>query len=118
LEVYRPGIGKLLWEIEKRKLANIRIFEGDAAEILPERIRENSAAGFYIFFPGPWPKKRHHKRRLIKRPFTDFLASRLVPGGYIYMVTGWEDYDDRILAELSATPGLYNRYPGFAPPQA
>jgi tRNA (guanine-N7-)-methyltransferase len=118
IEVYRLGIGKLLWEIEKRKLANIRILEGDAAEILPERIGENSAAGFHIFFPDPWPKKRHHKRRLIKRPFTDLLVSRLVPGGYIYMVTDWEDYGDWALAELSATPGLRNKYSGFALPQA
>jgi tRNA (guanine-N7-)-methyltransferase len=117
LEVYRLGIGRLLWEIEKRKLTNIRIIEGDAAEVLPERIKENSAAGFHIFFPDPWPKKRHHKRRLIKRPFTDLLASRLVPGGYVYMVTDWEDYGGWALAEFSATPGLRNKYPGFAPPQ-
>jgi tRNA (guanine-N7-)-methyltransferase len=117
IEVYRLGIGKLLWEIDKRKLANIRIIEGDAAEVLPVRIGENSAAGFHIFFPDPWPKKRHHKRRLIKRPFTDILASRLAPGGYIYMVTDWEDYGDWALAELSATPDLRNKYSGFAPPQ-
>jgi tRNA (guanine-N7-)-methyltransferase len=117
LEVYRLGIGRLLWEIEKRNLANIRIVEGDAAEILPERIGESSAAGFHIFFPDPWPKKRHHKRRLVKRPFTDLLASRLAPGGYIYMVTDWEDYGDWALAELAATPGLRNKYPGFSPPQ-
>jgi tRNA (guanine-N7-)-methyltransferase len=117
LEVFRLGIGKLLWEIEKRKLNNVRIIEGDAAEILPERVGENSAAGFHIFFPDPWPKKRHHKRRLIQRPFTDLLASRIVPGGYVYMVTDWEEYGDRALAELSATPGLCNKYPGFAPPQ-
>jgi tRNA (guanine-N7-)-methyltransferase len=118
LEVYRHGIGRLLWEIENRKLNNIRIIEGDAAEIIPERIGENSAAGFHIFFPDPWPKKRHHKRRLIRRPFTDLLASRLVPGGYVYMVTDWEDYGSWALAELSATPGLRNKYAGFAPPQS
>jgi tRNA (guanine-N7-)-methyltransferase len=117
IEVYPQGIGKLLWEIENRKLNNIRIVEGDAAEVLPERVGENSAAAFHIFFPDPWPKKRHHKRRLIQRPFTDLLESRLVPGGYVYMVTDWEDYGDWALAELSATPGLRNKYPGFAPPQ-
>jgi tRNA (guanine-N7-)-methyltransferase len=118
IEVHRPGIGKLLWEIEKRSLSNIRVIEGDAAEILPEKLGENSVAAFHIFFPDPWPKKRHHKRRLIRRPFTDLLASRLVPGGYVYMVTDWDDYGDWALAELSATPGLENKYPGFAPPQA
>jgi tRNA (guanine-N7-)-methyltransferase len=118
IEVYRPGIGRLLWEIEKRQLTNIRIIEGDAAEFLPEGVKEKSVSGFHIFFPDPWPKKRHNKRRLIQRPFTDLLASRLAPGGYLYMVTDWADYGEWALAELSATPGLVNKYPGFASPQA
>lgn len=118
IEVYRPGIGKLLWEIEKRGLENIRIIEGDAAEIISEEIPEKSAAGFHIFFPDPWPKKRHHKRRLITRPFTDVLASRLAGGGYIYMVTDSADYGAWALLELSMTSGLANTWAGgFAPPQ-
>jgi tRNA (guanine-N7-)-methyltransferase len=116
IEVHRPGIGRLLWEIEKRGLSNIRIIEHDAAEVmrvLPDR----SLAALHIFFPDPWPKKRHHKRRLITRPFTDLLAQKLRPGGYLYMVTDWAEYADRALGELSATPGLRNRYGGFAEPQ-
>jgi tRNA (guanine-N7-)-methyltransferase len=117
LEVHKPGIGRLLWEIEKRNLQNIRIIEHDAVEVLQKMIPPNSAAAFHIFFPDPWPKKRHHKRRLITRPFTDLLAEKLKNGAYIYMVTDWEDYGDWALAELSATPGLVNPYGGFALPQ-
>ena len=116
IEVFRPGIGRLLWEINSRSLSNIRIIEGDAAEIL-ERLPIGAAEGFHIFFPDPWPKKRHHKRRLITRPFTRKLANCLKSGAYIYMVTDWTDYAYWALAELSATPGLVNRYEGFAPPQ-
>ena len=118
IEVHRPGIGKLLWEIERRNLSNVRIIEHDAVETLECMIPAASVAGFHIFFPDPWPKKRHHKRRLITRPFTDLLASRLLPGGYLYMVTDWAEYGDWALAELSATDGLINAYDGFAPPQS
>jgi tRNA (guanine-N7-)-methyltransferase len=118
IEVHRPGIGRLLWEIEKRELKNIRIMEGDAVELLEHRIREKSVSAFHIFFPDPWPKRRHFKRRLITRPFTDLLASRLIPGGYIYMVSDWAEYGDWALSELSATGGLENKYRAFAEPQA
>jgi tRNA (guanine-N7-)-methyltransferase len=117
IEVHRPGIGRLLWEIENRELKNIRIIEGDAAEVLEARVKEHSVKAFHIFFPDPWPKKRHQKRRLVTRPFTDLLASRLVPGGYIYMVTDWAAYGDWALRELLATPGLANKYEAFAPRQ-
>ncbi|MDR0314222.1 MAG: tRNA (guanosine(46)-N7)-methyltransferase TrmB [Treponema sp.] len=117
IEVYRPGIGKLLWEIEKRSLKNIRIIEGDAAELLP-RLLPGAAAGIHLFFPDPWPKKRHHKRRLVTRPFTETLRNCLLPGAYIYMVTDWTDYADWALAELSATPALVNQYEAFAPVQS
>jgi tRNA (guanine-N7-)-methyltransferase len=118
LEVHKPGIGKLLWEIERRGLANLRIIEGDAVETLERNVKEQSVSGFHIFFPDPWPKKRHHKRRLITRPVTDLLASRLAPGAYLYMVTDWAEYGDWALAELSATGGLRNTCSGFAPPQS
>jgi tRNA (guanine-N7-)-methyltransferase len=118
IEVHKPGIGKLLWEIEQRRLANIRIIEHDAVETLALMIAPDSVAGFHVFFPDPWQKKRHHKRRLITRPFTNLLASRLVPGGYFYMVTDWVDYGDWALTELSDTLGLTNAYTDFASPQA
>jgi tRNA (guanine-N7-)-methyltransferase len=117
IEVHKPGIGRLLGEIERLELKNMRIVEGDAAEILEKRIRDNSVSAFHVFFPDPWPKKRHHKRRLITRPFTDLLAAKLSCGAYIYMVSDWADYGDWALRELSCTPGLVNRYNAFAIPQ-
>ena len=118
IEVHRPGIGRLLWEIEKRGLKNVRIIEGDAAEILEQKIKDNSVSAFHIFFPDPWPKKRHHKRRLITRPFTDLLAAKLLPAGYIYMASDWADYSEWALRELSATPGLANKYSAYAEHQS
>ena len=118
IEVHKPGIGRLLGEIERLELKNIRIVEGDAAEILEKRVKDNSVSAFHVFFPDPWPKKRHHKRRLITRPFTDLLAAKLTSGAYIYMVSDWADYGDWALRELSSTPGLANRYNAFAEHQA
>jgi tRNA (guanine-N7-)-methyltransferase len=114
VEVHRPGIGRLLWEIESRSLSNIRIVEADAVDLLERMIPAASLAAFHIFFPDPWPKKRHHKRRLITRPFTALLTEKLRAGGYVYMATDWADYGDWALAELSATEGLRNVYEGFA----
>ena len=114
IEVHRPGIGRLLWEIDKSAIKNIRIIEGDAVDVLKRRISDSTVSAFHIFFPDPWPKKKHHKRRLIRRPFTDLLAAKLLPGGYIYMVSGWADYGEWALSELSATPGLLNKYAAFA----
>ena len=118
IEVHRPGIGRLLWEIEQRSLANIRIVEHDAVEVFNTMIPNGSLEGIHLFFPDPWPKKRHHKRRLVKRPFTETLAAKLKPGAYLYMVTDWEHYAAWALEELSLTKGLANSCGGFAPPQA
>ena len=115
IEVHRPGIGKLLWEIEKRALFNIRIIENDAKLVIKDMLPEKSLDAIHIFFPDPWPKKRHHKRRLVQRPFTDNLAACIKPGGYLYMVTDWEDYALSALSELNLTPGLKNAWDGFAP---
>ncbi|MDR2393616.1 MAG: tRNA (guanosine(46)-N7)-methyltransferase TrmB [Treponema sp.] len=117
IEVHRPGIGRLLWEMEMRHVENLRIIEGDAVEVLETMIPDRSVQGFHVFFPDPWPKKRHHKRRLMTRPFTMLLAHKLTKGGYIYMVTDWLDYGDLALEELTATPGLVNPYGGFAQSQ-
>ncbi|MCL2067881.1 MAG: tRNA (guanosine(46)-N7)-methyltransferase TrmB [Treponema sp.] len=117
VEVHRPGIGRLLWEIEKRNLSNIRIIEHDAVEVIEKMIADMSLEAIHIFFPDPWPKKRHNKRRLVQRPFTETLAGKLVSGGYLYMVTDWEDYANYALAELEATATLRNAYGGFAEPQ-
>ena len=108
IEVFRAGIGKLLWEIEKRSLSNIRIIEHDAVEVIEKMIGSASVAAFHLFFPDPWPKKRHHKRRLVQKPFAELLASRLIPAGYIYMATDWENYAEAALAVLSEVPELHN----------
>jgi tRNA (guanine-N7-)-methyltransferase len=117
VEVHRPGIGRLLWEIEKRSLSNIRIIEYDAVHVTKTMIPSASVDGIHVFFPDPWQKKKHRKRRLIQRPFTETLANCLKPNGYLYMVTDWEDYALHALEELNATAGLHNVYKGFAPPQ-
>ena len=114
IEVHRPGIGRLLWDIDKSSIKNIRIVEGNATNVLERRIKDDTVSAFHVFFPDPWPKKKHHKRRLMTRPFTDLLAAKLIPGGYIYMVSDWADYGEWALLELSATPALENKYPAFA----
>ncbi len=121
IEVHSPGVGKLLWEIDRQGLENIRIVEHDAVEVLERMVKDGSVSAFHVFFPDPWPKKRHHKRRLMTRPFTDLLAKKLAPGGYLYMVTDWVDYAEWAMTELSATGGLRNAYAsregGYAAPQ-
>ena len=117
IEVHKPGIGKLLGEIRSRNLKNVRIVPHDAMEVLSDMVEDSSVDGFHIFFADPWPKKRHHKRRLVQRPRTDLLASKLRPSGYLYFVTDWLPYAESALEELTLTPGLRNRFGGFAPHQ-
>lgn len=117
IEVHRPGIGKLLNEIKKRNLKNLYIIEHDALEVLEDMFPPHSINGFHIFFPDPWPKKRHHKRRMVQRPRTNLFANKLSEGGYIYFVTDWYEYAEFALEELKLTKGLKNRYKGFAEPQ-
>jgi tRNA (guanine-N7-)-methyltransferase len=88
----------------------------DAVEVLTNMVEDASVAGFHIFFPDPWPKKRQQKRRLIQAPFARLLASKLKAGGYIYCVTDWEEYAQQMLDVLSHTEGLSNPYSGFCPP--
>lgn len=116
-EVHKPGVGRLLGEIKKRSLSNIYIIEHDALEILDSMIPDSSLNGFHVFFPDPWPKKKHHKRRMMQRPRTNLLAQKLIPGGYLYFATDIQDYAEQALEELTATEGLKNRYEGFAPHQ-
>jgi len=118
LEVHRAGVGRLLGEIEKRGLSNVRIIEYDALEVLDYMVPDGSVSAFHIFFPDPWPKKKHHKRRLVQRPRTNLFCEKLAPGGYVYMVTDWEPYGEEAYFELTATSGLESEYEGFAPRQA
>ena len=117
IEVHKPGVGKLLSEIKKRDLKNLYIIEHDALEVLEQMIGDNSVNGFHIFFPDPWPKKRHHKRRLLQRPRTNLLAQKLAAEGYLYFVTDWFEYAEFALEELNQTENLENKYDGFAEPQ-
>lgn len=117
IEVHTPGVGKLLSEIQKNELKNLYIIEYDAMEVLQNMFGDNSINGFHIFFPDPWPKKKHHKRRMLQRPRTDLLAKKLSAGGYLYFVTDWLEYAEFALEQLTDTPGLKNKYDGFAEPQ-
>lgn len=114
IEVHGPGIGALLNRIEAAALANLRMIQHDAVEVVDRMIPEGSLAGIHVFFPDPWPKKRHHKRRLLKAPFVRALALRLADGGYLHAATDWQDYADEMLATFSAEPLLSNTAEGFA----
>ncbi len=117
LEVHKPGIGKLLGEIRTRKLTNLRIIEHDALEVLEEMIDDESVSAFHIFFPDPWPKKRHFKRRLIQKPRTDLISKKISKSGYLYFVTDWLPYAEFGLEELEKTENLKNKFNKFAPHQ-
>ncbi|MCR4676731.1 MAG: tRNA (guanosine(46)-N7)-methyltransferase TrmB [Sphaerochaetaceae bacterium] len=114
IEVFLYGFSKLLAHVADRKINNLRLMRFDAKEVLEDMVEENSVDGFHIFFPDPWPKKRHHKKRLIQDEFASLLASRLKKGGYIYCATDWQEYADQMLEVFSRTPGLRNPYEGFA----
>jgi tRNA (guanine-N7-)-methyltransferase len=115
IEVHAPGVGSLLKEIATRELGNLCVIRHDAVEVLRDMIPPASLAGIHIYFPDPWPKKRHHKRRLIQPPFVHELALRLAPGGYLHCATDWEEYALQMLEVLSAEPLLKNSADGFAP---
>ena len=110
IEVHKPGVGKLLDEIEKRKIANLKIINHDAVEVLETMIPDSSLAGVHIFFPDPWQKQRHHKRRLINPEFTHLLMQKLKPGGYIYTATDWENYAEQMLEIFSSEKKLINQF--------
>ena len=116
IEVHKPGVGNVLHEIHTRPLDNLRVYSGDAVEVLESSILPRSIRGFHIFFPDPWPKKKHHKRRLIQPRIARLLSRALEPGGYVYAVTDWQEYAEQILEVLGAAKGLVNPYDGFAPP--
>ncbi len=115
IEVHTPGVGALLKTIGETGLQNIRIVQHDAVEVLMNMIADQTFNGAHIFFPDPWPKKRHHKRRLIQAPFVSLLASKLKPNGYLHAATDWEEYAQHILSVLSAEPMLMNVADGYAP---
>ena len=108
IEVHRPGVGHLILQLEQRKLNNVRIYCHDAIEILEQRIDDDCLAGVHLFFPDPWPKKRHHKRRIVQPEFVDLVKRKLATGSYFHAATDWEHYAHHMLKVLSAANGLIN----------
>lgn len=115
VEVHVPGVGALCKQIAERGLSNLRICQHDAVEVVRDMLPEASLDGVHVFFPDPWHKARHNKRRLIQPPFVALLASRLKPGGYFHCATDWEEYAHQMLEVLSGEPTLVNSADGFAP---
>ena len=114
IEVHTPGVGALLKLIGELGLTNIRIIQHDAVEVLDRMLAPLSLDGVNIFFPDPWPKKRHHKRRLIQSALAALIASRMKPGAILHVATDWEEYAQQILEVLGAEPSLVNTASGFA----
>lgn len=115
VEVHEPGVGALLKLIGEQALGNIRILQHDAVEVLEHMIAPASLDGVHVYFPDPWHKARHHKRRLIQPKFVSLLASRLKPGGYLHLATDWQNYAEQMLEVLSAEAALDNTADGYAP---
>ena len=123
IEVHRAGVGRLLLRAQERGLSNLRVVCDDAVEVLEKRLAAGSLEEILVFFPDPWHKKRHHKRRLIEPTFAALLASRLSVGGTLRLATDWQDYADQMQSVLNAEPALaslaaggFVERPGFRPP--
>lgn len=114
-DVHTPGQGNLLGLAERNGLSNIRVANGDAIILLREMLAPASLAGLRVYFPDPWPKKRHHKRRLIQPEFLSLVTTRLAPGALVHCATDWEPYAEQMLEVLSAEPTLANEHSGYAP---
>jgi len=106
VDVHTPGVGALLKQVEQQALGNIRIIEHDARAVVESMLADGSLAGIHVFFPDPWPKARHHKRRLIRQPFLGTLVGKLRPGGHLHVATDWPDYADQMIEALDAIPTL------------
>jgi tRNA (guanine-N7-)-methyltransferase len=114
LEVHPPGVGSLLKQIDAQDIQNIRIIQHDAVEVLRDMVNDATLDGVHIFFPDPWHKARHNKRRLIQTPFIAQLVQKIKPGGYIHVATDWQDYAEQVLAVLSAESLLQNTATDYA----
>lgn len=115
VEVFNAGVGSLMRRAEDNGLTNIRIIQHDAVEVVRDMIAPDCLAGVHVYFPDPWPKKRHHKRRLLQPTFVAALTSRIAPGGYFHCATDWEEYAHQMLEVLGGEPLLENTVEGFAP---
>ncbi len=108
VEVHRPGIGRLLRELEQQRISNVRVACTDAVELLRQRIPDASLAGLNLFFPDPWPKKRHHKRRMVQPEWLDLVARKIARGGFLHLATDWQDYAEHMLTVTDACPAFDN----------
>lgn len=108
IEVHRPGVGHLLLEIERHALANVRVVCADAVDVLERHIAPASLDRVLLFFPDPWPKTRHHKRRILQPAFVALVQERLKPGGVFHMATDWRDYAEQMLEVMDGAPGFRN----------
>jgi tRNA (guanine-N7-)-methyltransferase len=115
IEVHTPGVGALMRLLDAGNIGNVRIVQHDAVEVLTHMIAPGSLDGIHIYFPDPWPKKRHHKRRLIQPPLVGLLASRLKLGGYLHLATDWQDYAEWVLEVMRGEPQLQNTADDYAP---
>jgi tRNA (guanine-N7-)-methyltransferase len=115
IEVHSPGVGSLLRQITDKELTNVRVIQHDAVEVVQDMIAPQSLRGIHVFFPDPWPKKRHHKRRLLQPDFVKALSQRLEQGGYLHVATDWQAYAEHILEVLTAEPALENSAARYAP---
>ena len=113
IEVHAPGVGSLLNRIEQLGLRNLRVIRHDAIEVLERMIGDGALAALHLFFPDPWPKKRHHKRRLVQPAFASLAARKLVPGGVLHAATDWPDYADQMQEVLAREPLLERAQAGF-----
>ncbi len=111
IEVHRPGVGHLMMLLHQQGLTNVRIYCHDAIEILEQKIADDSLAAVHLFFPDPWPKKKHHKRRIVQPSFCRLLVNKLRVGGYFHAATDWQNYAEVMLAVLSAETALSNDSP-------
>ncbi|WP_076593425.1 tRNA (guanosine(46)-N7)-methyltransferase TrmB [Herminiimonas arsenitoxidans] len=115
VEVHTPGVGSLLKLIGEQSLSNLRVIQHDAFEVLTNMIAPESLAGVHVFFPDPWHKARHNKRRLIQPPLVALLSSRIKKGGYLHCATDWQEYAEQMLEVLGGEPSLQNTAEGYAP---
>ncbi|WP_221761018.1 tRNA (guanosine(46)-N7)-methyltransferase TrmB [Kibdelosporangium aridum] len=115
VEVYQAGLAQLMMRAAELELTNLRLLRGDAVILLTDHIAANSLSEVRLYFPDPWPKKRHHKRRIVQPDFVSLVASRLAPGGRFHMATDWEHYAEHMMEVCSAEPALRNVYSGWAP---
>ncbi|MDX1381767.1 MAG: tRNA (guanosine(46)-N7)-methyltransferase TrmB, partial [Xanthomonadales bacterium] len=112
VEVHRPGVGRLLLQLAERGLGNVRVACADAVELLRRRVPPASLAGVRIYFPDPWPKKRHHKRRIVQPAFVDLLAARMAPGAVLHLATDWAGYAEHIREVMEAAPDFEPQFAG------